>query len=486
MSEPQVRPQGQRKRRRKWMRTVLPERQILIRTQGRLRHVVVGSAAQFWMIAAVVIMFGWATFTSAMFVFHNDVMAAKRHEVREARSAYIRLLTDVSAFRNRMMTAADALEESYGRSLDALVDAAELRKQVEAVHGRFANADERSLVQGTRIELTARLKQIRDRYRQLGKPGDDGLLATVELAGLADTMTETRMHALRERERLRAELVAVGAMLDDIEQRQSWAKIGVGATHVELRETRVNLMLAEEERDGLRDRVAALETLVADMQNAQIGLLAHVSDLADERIAELEQVLSQTDLDIDKLLSIGNDVSHQGGPFVPAGELPDLGHEALNEKLGSIHEKVLRWEDLITVVDASPLGRPLEGGWVSSGYGVRKDPFTGQRARHLGMDFGHRTGQPVVTTARGVISYAGARHRYGNMVEVDHGRGFKTRYAHLSKINVKKGDRVASGDTIGLVGNTGRSTGPHLHYEIRIDDRPVNPYRFVKAKKHVF
>jgi murein DD-endopeptidase MepM/ murein hydrolase activator NlpD len=128
-----------------------------------------------------------------------------------------------------------------------------------------------------------------------------------------------------------------------------------------------------------------------------------------------------------------------------------------------------------------PLGRPAENTSESSGFGVRLDPFSGEPAFHSGQDFAGAFLAPVEATAPGVVSFTGVRSGYGNTVEIDHGRGFKTRYAHLESIFVTVGQQVALGQKVGSMGSTGRSTGPHLHYEVWVDGRAQNPMRFVKA-----
>jgi len=134
---------------------------------------------------------------------------------------------------------------------------------------------------------------------------------------------------------------------------------------------------------------------------------------------------------------------------------------------------------------ALPLARPAVAVRETSGFGVRNDPFTGEPAYHPGQDFAGAYGSPIYVTAPGVVSFTGARNGYGDTIEVDHGHGFKTRYAHLSAIAVRMGQHVAAGERIGAMGSTGRSTGPHLHYEVWMDGRPQNPLRFVKAGDYV-
>ena len=123
---------------------------------------------------------------------------------------------------------------------------------------------------------------------------------------------------------------------------------------------------------------------------------------------------------------------------------------------------------------------PIEGSWYSSNYGWRIDPISGVRAFHEGMDFMAETGTPARAAAGGMVVYSDLHSQYGNMVEIDHGNGLVSRYAHLSKRLVKNGDVVMSGSTIGAVGTTGRSTGPHLHFEVRQNGAPLNPVQFLR------
>jgi murein DD-endopeptidase MepM/ murein hydrolase activator NlpD len=132
-----------------------------------------------------------------------------------------------------------------------------------------------------------------------------------------------------------------------------------------------------------------------------------------------------------------------------------------------------------------PFYRPTNNPALSSSYGVRFDPFTHRPAFHSGLDFPGAFQTPIMATAPGVISFTGVRSGYGNTIEIDHGGGFKTRYAHLQAISVRVGQRVAIGQRVGAMGSTGRSTGPHLHYEVWANGRAQNPNRFLKAGEYV-
>ena len=138
------------------------------------------------------------------------------------------------------------------------------------------------------------------------------------------------------------------------------------------------------------------------------------------------------------------------------------------------------------IMPALPLRRPLTGRQeVTSGYGVRMDPFLGRMALHTGLDMREEAGALVRATAVGKVVSAGWSGGYGNMVEVAHGNDLSTRYGHLSMINVVEGQNVSPGTILGRVGSTGRSTGPHLHYEVRVDGEAVDPGRFLRASDKV-
>jgi murein DD-endopeptidase MepM/ murein hydrolase activator NlpD len=132
------------------------------------------------------------------------------------------------------------------------------------------------------------------------------------------------------------------------------------------------------------------------------------------------------------------------------------------------------------IKSAIPTGRPIKKGWVSSYYGYRADPFTGRKVFHHGLDFAGKAGSEVVAVADGIVSWQGSRGGYGEMIEIDHGNGYQTRYAHNKELVVKLGERIEKGQAIALMGSTGRSTGPHVHFEILRDGKTVNPSNFIK------
>lgn len=127
-------------------------------------------------------------------------------------------------------------------------------------------------------------------------------------------------------------------------------------------------------------------------------------------------------------------------------------------------------------------GRPIKKGWLSSYFGTRKDPFNGRPAMHKGVDFAGKEDAPIITTAAGVVTWASARYGYGNLIEINHGKGLKTRYGHNKELLVNVGDVVSKGQIIAKMGSTGRSTGPHVHYEILRNNKQIDPIKFIYRK----
>ena len=198
--------------------------------------------------------------------------------------------------------------------------------------------------------------------------------------------------------------------------------------------------------------LASLEPITPDVWDVGIGGPEPV-DRSDIRIAGLSVVDIEEELD----------------KLVRQSQL----------QLDSYNEIVDILEKQKEIRDATPSIRPLRGGYLSSRFGRRMDPFTGRISYHRGIDYHARTGTPIMSTADGMVTMAKKRGNFGLAIEVNHGNGFKTRYAHLSKMLVKRGQRIKRGDIIGLVGNTGLSTGSHLHYEVIFRKVHRNPLQYV-------
>lgn len=156
-----------------------------------------------------------------------------------------------------------------------------------------------------------------------------------------------------------------------------------------------------------------------------------------------------------------------------------------DQKFRALFTSWKRLDQIGQGVISIPSARPVEGVSLTSGYGVRSDPFRNRAAMHAGIDLAGPIGTPIYATADGVVSYSGWMRGYGNLIEVAHGKAVETRYGHLSKLLVKNNMRVKRGQLIGLMGSTGRSTGSHLHYEVRLDGKAVNPVPYLQATDYL-
>ena len=233
------------------------------------------------------------------------------------------------------------------------------------------------------------------------------------------------------------------------------------------------------------ERVTYLEQVMEDQRDHYNQLMREIEQVTGQKIDELQKVIRTSGLDIQRMARRAekeareNNENPSGGPYEP------LEDSLLAEEYGELHKDLNRMNVLLKVTEHMPLVRPMDDARVTSSFGTRRDPFTGRRAHHGGMDFVNREDRSIYATADGTVSYAGKRGAYGNLVEIDHGLGITTRFGHLAKMHVEKGQKVYKGQLIAVMGNTGRSTGAHLHYEVRLDKKTLNPYHFLKAGKYV-
>jgi murein DD-endopeptidase MepM/ murein hydrolase activator NlpD len=229
---------------------------------------------------------------------------------------------------------------------------------------------------------------------------------------------------------------------------------------------------------GVEGALDRLQKSLDRVEARQTATLNTLEERYDSKAKRIRGVLSDLGMDGKKTSPIPGPAV--GGPFVPLTLRKDAG--LFERQLYRIHVARAHVEKLTLTLGAVPVRKPITGEIdLSSGFGVRNDPFLGRPAMHSGLDFRSETGDPVRATASGTVDTAGWNGGYGKMVEIDHGNGFSTRYGHLSDINVKAGQRVRTGQIVGRVGSTGRSTGPHLHYETRIDGDAVDPQKFLRA-----
>lgn len=266
--------------------------------------------------------------------------------------------------------------------------------------------------------------------------------------------------------------------------------------------------------DERRTVEPALQAMKAQIQAERQELVrlneAHQRevDALAARVAELQASATRLDALGERLVRMGQldpaefsfgEPAARGGPEggIGSGDTPSLNpgseHQlgqvvddliAVDQRLSRQQTQLQVLESLLTnrrlAQEATPAGWPVSQGWISSVYGQRTDPFTGQKATHAGVDFAGVEGAEVVSVASGLVTYAGERSGYGYAVDVDHGNGYLTRYAHNRELLVEVGQRVEAGQVIAKMGSSGRSTGPHVHFEVRRDGRPIDPSRMLR------
>lgn len=228
-------------------------------------------------------------------------------------------------------------------------------------------------------------------------------------------------------------------------------------------------MKAESEMDALVSRIG-------DMQANVIRLNA-----LGERLIEVAK-LDAAEFDFSHVPAYGGAAPDEQTISVDFDNvISELNEHLTNRKLQlDVLENILMNQQL--KLASKPSGRPITAGWTSSYFGKRTDPFSGKLAMHKGMDFAGKEGSEIIAVAAGVVTWSGKRSGYGNLVEINHGNGYSTRYGHNKTMLVKVGDDVKKGQAISLMGSTGRSTGPHVHFEVLKNDRQINPASYVAAK----
>lgn len=426
------------------MHRLFARREILIRRNADIKCFDVPAWLQAG-AAGVALSFGVWTLIATGCFFKNELrLAAKNDRIAVLSDAYRNLLSEVKALNDHVGVLSSELAEN-----DA--DAERLRLTAE-----------------TAVPTVRKVDAFSDENKE------------------SEHAEETKaVHHKRDVLRAQTEVVRarLAALLSD-------GKISGGDAH----EALLQRDLAMADAALLQDKVRDLERQVAAMQDTQILAFRKMAAVADKNIGAIESGLADIDgslqaagLGVNSLLRRvrrDKEKTGVGGPFIPA-PMPQKGNR-VNISLVSLNQRLDKLYDLTALQNALPIGKPISRIRVTSPFGAREDPFQGVPARHEAVDLGGMTGEPIHATAPGKVLRAGRWGWYGNMVEIDHGLGFRTRYAHMDKIFVSKGDAVRTGDQIGTVGSTGRSSGSHLHYEIRVRGYAVDPMSFMKAERNVF
>ncbi|MFC3175123.1 peptidoglycan DD-metalloendopeptidase family protein [Novosphingobium bradum] len=322
-------------------------------------------------------------------------------------------------------------------------------------------------------------------------------VVTMAWAGLSSLVATLRHDDLLTREakvataesRVAAYRANVGRVADDIARRQAFIETLV-KTHVG------DLPAAPQAGESVSDSSREAGKTVAKVSAAipeaaplariearQLAFVEGLTRLADRRSAAAEAAIRKLGLDPARMLASIDDRGAQGGPALALTTSAD---GSIDPRFARLGLSLARMDALRRGLEGIPQVLPASFQFISSGFGFRSNPFSGGGGEfHPGLDFKGPFGAPIYAAARGRVSFVGQRSGYGNCVEVDHGNGLVTRYAHMSAFRTTVGTQVAAGQQIGQIGSTGRSTGPHLHFEVRINDVAVNPRPFLEAAPHV-
>lgn len=422
---------------RDWLVRRFPDRQILIRTDARIAVVRLGRRKQWMMAAALAAVCVWAGYTTVSYVLHDHIVAAKDKEIANARLAYRSLLSEVADYQRKFADITRDLEANHGRMLGLAEQNAALQQNLRTVRTELESSQqERGDLSSAREELKRQLAEL-----------EDGLHKAT-----------SRNYSLR----------------GDLDSAEANLQAAVSERNAALQESR-----------RLTRRIAELKSEMADLRDRERAALERLTAQADTLIAAAEAVIGKTGLDMETLFAeAGKPLPGRGGPFVPAAESDT--RSAFAADVAALEGRLIHWQNMRAVMARMPLAAPLDSYYITSSYGKRRDPITRKWAMHYGLDLGARAKSPVLSPAPGTVTQAGWKGRYGRFVEIDHGAGLKTRYGHMSKIFVKRGQVVDIRDKIGLLGNSGRSTGTHLHYEVVFAGKARNPIHFIRAGRHVF
>jgi murein DD-endopeptidase MepM/ murein hydrolase activator NlpD len=273
----------------------------------------------------------------------------------------------------------------------------------------------------------------------------------------------------------------------DVEKEKQALDAKVSALEAKLASLVEERDMARRTEKGLRWRMEQLEQKLAaaTTEQAQIRPVPRPRETVTGQAAVIEKILSKAGIKMAMLLARADDDSREGtgGPFTDADTDVASLDEAASAQLAAREQAVRR------LVASLPLAEPMADYRIMSGFGRRADPISRRRAVHEGIDLSGDLNEQVRATQAGKVIHAGRNGDYGITVEIDHGMGVVTRFAHLKRVLVRNGERVTAGRAIGIIGSTGRSTGRHLHYEVRLDGRAINPAPFLEATKlygHVF
>jgi murein DD-endopeptidase MepM/ murein hydrolase activator NlpD len=470
-----------------WLHETFPERQIYIRSDGRVQFFTFGPTLQATLAGLSLLFLGWVAFSTVNVIFKDRIIAAKDHRFQQMQSAYENRVAD--------------LQTSYDELNGALVSAED----------KFTKtADELQAKQNTIVKFLDRKHQV-DAMISGGAAGGPAGGATVVMpppaagnSAASDSLDAGPMPA--DTDSSPDDSAASGSVLQMMPQPAPPQPRTTKQTHasfLDLGNTVGNLAKAlfghaakkpapQSAAFALHPgfRVLAQQTdRLRHIGVAETAMMAAAQGQVADGVNTIHAVLHDAGIDPAEFSQKYASAFGMGGPDIPleSVKLEGISDPAFQNAYFKASAVLGEMDELLGAMRHVPLTTPVSGPEFerTSGFGARIDPFTGRYAFHPGLDFAGPWGAIVHATAPGVVVEAGPHGGYGNMVEIDHGLGIHTRYGHLSSVLVRVGARVGKGAPVGKLGSTGRSTGPHVHYEVMYNDVQRNPSKFIEAGHHV-
>jgi murein DD-endopeptidase MepM/ murein hydrolase activator NlpD len=441
--------------------------------------------ALLWAFAALLpLLFVWAVGASLFLAFHDDMLGALVARQAEMQYSYEDRLADARAEIDRV-TSRQLLDQTSfeGKVHELLSRQAQLEQRTSIIASMAKEAEGRPTA-------IAAVDRARLKLGSAAKPAN--ALNAIEAIGGASSDSDGAPDSASAFAPLSTGSISPGgAKPRPIDESRPAAThehtSDLGATDTERRSI-------AELKDALDDpavpaptRLNLISYSLDRMERGQMTALSQISAAAGATASRLREAIEETGVSADRFaeapkLTSGGGV---GGPYIPVNADPNA--PAFDKQVAKTERALIEETRLRAVVPFMPLRRPLFGeAGISSPFGYRPDPFLGRPALHPGIDLVQEYGSDVKCTGAGRVTHAGPMGGYGNMVEIDHGNGLATRYGHLSEVLVEEGQQVKANEIVGRLGSTGRSTGPHLHYEVRVDGEPVDPMRFLKAGGSLF
>ena len=418
-------------------------RELIFRSSGRVVYIPLPRTAQLALVVIVAAIGGWVVHASAVYFRNYDLISGKEAQLAVVEERNEALKASMLTMRDRFSDVTGTLERNH-------------RSLVELVEG---NAVLQRDLENTRLKL--RLSEQR------------------------------RAEQTKRQVALNRQLMALEADLNKSEQKAGQLAESLEKTKSGLTVAQTDRRAAESTRDWLKLRVKGLEDRLAALKESQQDVVTRLSRRTAGDIDRVQRLFEATGLKLAQFLKKpeGEDTG-TGGPFIPllGMDAGDGGERNGASEIGIdlFERQMAQWEQLQEVVRSLPLVAPMEHYRLTSRFGRRKDPINSKMARHDGIDLSGPVRSPIYASAPGKVVYAGWKGRLGRAIEIDHGNGIVTRYGHLRRIHVKSGQKVMFGQKIGQLGSSGRSTGPHVHYEILVHGKAVDPGKFIKAGRDVF